>query len=342
MYRMVQVSALVWLTLALPDVLRGDESATSVPATPGQQQETDKRPHAPSKAEETKELEKLLQENPGWFAAQILEKKRMAATDIETSAKKEPVGTARKYVLLKEGCRLFAETGRANKVREIIDEIASHYRIDEQTKLKSLLIPHLNTVATVADGKQLPSLIEEASLVADGAIAKRLNLEARKLAEIARAAALRLPNTSASKKPHLEKSRLQLEYLDALITLNTNPSDQDACLAVGRRLCFVLGNWDEGLPKLANASETSLRDLAKDDLKFVHDGTSDSDAQLRLGDGWWNIADTHTGLDGTEQHNLRVRAAKWYEKARANRKGYTKIRLDDRIQKYPPAPANGR
>ena len=40
------------------------------------------------------------------------------------------------------------------------------------------------------------------------------------------------------------------EAKESLATLEKEPADPKANLAVGRYLCFFKGNWDQGLPKL--------------------------------------------------------------------------------------------
>jgi beta-glucosidase len=95
---------------------------------------------------------------------------------------------------------------------------------------------------------------------------------------------------------------------NAMATLTTNPADPDANLAVGRYHCFRKGDWDKGLPMLAQGSDASLKELATADLRKP----TAPEEQMKLGDGWWDFAGNKLILTfkGSEQ-----RGAYWYRKA---------------------------
>ena len=68
--------------------------------------------------------------------------------------------------------------------------------------------------------------------------------------------------------------------------LKATPDDPAANLAIGRYLCFVKGDWEAGLPKLAKGSDTALKALAAQEL--THPTSADEVAVLA--DAWWAAA----------------------------------------------------
>ena len=49
--------------------------------------------------------------------------------------------------------------------------------------------------------------------------------------------------------------------------LKANPGDTAAHLALGRYFCLVKGDWEAGLPHLAQGDDPDLKALAEEDLK---------------------------------------------------------------------------
>lgn len=126
------------------------------------------------------------------------------------------------------------------------------------------------------------------------------------------------PDTPQEKKLKAELMRFerlgeqleaaQLKFDDeqkALVTIKTNPADSAACETVGKYLCFVKNQWDDGLPFLARAADIKLRILALIDLN------SDRSPQetISLGDQYWEMAEK---LKKPEQRGLHLRAVLCY------------------------------
>ncbi|MES2789479.1 MAG: LamG-like jellyroll fold domain-containing protein, partial [Planctomycetota bacterium] len=93
---------------------------------------------------------------------------------------------------------------------------------------------------------------------------------------------------------------------DARQTLRTKPDDRTANLAWGKYLCFIKGDWTNGLPFLMKSQSAPLAALAKRDLERP----TDPDANVLLGDEWCTIGElekeparTNICLHATEAYN---------------------------------------
>ena len=64
--------------------------------------------------------------------------------------------------------------------------------------------------------------------------------------------------------------------------LETTPDDPKASLAAGRWYCFVVGDWEKGLPLLAQSSDAEMAKSAALDMK----NPSVPAEQVTAGDGW--------------------------------------------------------
>lgn len=109
--------------------------------------------------------------------------------------------------------------------------------------------------------------------------------------------------------------------------LESNPTDPEAALLVGKFLCFVKASWDEGLPVLAVCKDQALVTLAMADLGTKQleqskgspltgatvDFGEEVAIELIKGDQWWAEAGKHQGV--VEKVNIYNRASYWYRLA---------------------------
>jgi hypothetical protein len=112
---------------------------------------------------------------------------------------------------------------------------------------------------------------------------------------------------------------------DAVTLLKLDPVDPEANLAVGKYHCLIKGNWSRGLPMLALGNDEKLKELSVKELREV----SDTDGQVALGDGWWDVAATS---EGVAQKQLQERAALWYRKALPGLSGLVRDRVAGRLK----------
>ncbi len=101
----------------------------------------------------------------------------------------------------------------------------------------------------------------------------------------------------------------------AIEALKKNPQDGPANAVAGLFFGPLRGQWDKGIPLLANATPGPLQELArKDDAKPT--ATKD---QLALGNEWWNLAQNEK--DPVLAWGFQSRSAYWYDLAVAQLSG---------------------
>jgi hypothetical protein len=101
----------------------------------------------------------------------------------------------------------------------------------------------------------------------------------------------------------------------------------------GKRLCFMKGNWSEGLPKLAASADNELKTLAQKELAKPEAAAE----RLAVADGWWTVSEKYYP-PASEQ--IRRHAVEWYQKVVDDlEEGTDKDRAEWRIaQETPPPP----
>jgi hypothetical protein len=110
-------------------------------------------------------------------------------------------------------------------------------------------------------------------------------------------------------------------------TLENSPNDASAHQAVGEYLCFLRGEWKEGLPHLVKGSEANLAGLARADLT----SPTSVKEQTDLADAWYK-----KGMDATsdiEKVAMLGRAMHYYQKARPRASNLLKSKIELRLEK---------
>jgi len=103
----------------------------------------------------------------------------------------------------------------------------------------------------------------------------------------------------------------------ALATLQNDPADLPANSQVGEYLAYLKGDWQRGLKLLARAGHPIARAEAA-----VGD---DAEAQRKLADSWWELAETKTGPAGA---SIQAHAAGWYRQALPKLSGLTRLKVE--------------
>jgi hypothetical protein len=232
-----------------------------------------------------------------------------------------------RYVILRVARDIAASAGDFPLVRKALEESERTFAVDLLDDLSKALERCVPNVRSSEDNKRIARevvpLIDQAFVASRFEVAKSLSRSAIEAARRSRDNELIKAITARG----LEIEDAEKEFAaiaPALAVLDGNPQDPDANLAVGRFRCFVLGDWQVGLPQLARGSKGAVQALAASD--FARPQTAA--AQTELGDGWWALAIEETGL---ARRNLQQRAAHWYRTAFATVTGLTKIRLEKRL-----------
>jgi hypothetical protein len=100
---------------------------------------------------------------------------------------------------------------------------------------------------------------------------------------------------------------------------------------IGKRLCFMKGNWQEGLPMLADSADEPLKKLAQNELaapKSVAD-------RLAVADGWWAVSENY---QPPAKKQIRRHAVEWYQKVVGELEESDHDRAEWRISLETPTP----
>lgn len=241
---------------------------------------------------------------------------------------------AGRYVLLRVARDIAAQSGDYSTAASAVEQMAAVYTVDElQTKA--------DTAAVVAKAihssqAQLELALAVGSVVEDAVASDRYQI-AKPMASLALSCAQKGRDAGTVKRLLARKNEIELlatefpKIRDALTLLETMPSDATANLAVGRFYCLRKGQWENGLPYLAEASDGPLKSAAVLEL-------SDEQDALKIGDGWWEYGE---GQKGLVREHVRRHAAYWYDKAFSGLSGLAKAKVQKRLEEAKASPQTG-
>ena len=219
---------------------------------------------------------------------------------LETANESKSDATAR-FCILQEAERSAVEASQGGLAFEIIDLMASEYRIlaaamkteiIEQASKKTRSPQQRKNVAVAA-----LEVLDEAIAEDDFDVARQMGKQAMVMARPLKERELMQEIVSKNKEVEAA-AKASADVKAAMETLQRDPSDPDASAVSGKHLCFTKGDWEKGLPLLAQSSNNTLKSLAERDIQ----GAATAEQQVKLGDAWWAA-------------HGKQRAAYWYEKA---------------------------
>ena len=207
---------------------------------------------------------------------------------------------------------LAGEGGDAALMLAAIETIGADFDVDALDHQRRAL---KKFAAGATTSTEINAFVETSEGVIDRALADERYDVALDLAERAYRLCQRSHGREFRKRTHARHVQVQKlhrswqKIQQVLATLETNPEDPEANLAVGRWYCFDRGDWQQGLPYLAKSSDERLKALATQEIESPPSEPSD---QVRLADAWWELA--QTAKDQTKDAML-LRAGSWYEQA---------------------------
>jgi tetratricopeptide (TPR) repeat protein len=211
-----------------------------------------------------------------------------------------------RYELFEEGINQLILVGALEEARGAIDELAKTFEVDHVDRTAGVMKSMANIVVNPDAAKMLIEEIKtfayEAALLGKIETATDLIGPAKKLAS-------KLENKKRNKPLTKNLARFS-KFFGNLKKLVKNADDPAAHLFVGEFQCYTMDDWDRGLKHLAKVSDKQLSELARDDLA----SPKDNEAQLALGDRWWNIhEETPAKSQLIERVAIGRRAKHWYE-----------------------------
>ncbi len=234
---------------------------------------------------------------------------------------------AAKYVMYDTARSLAVEAGDTDAAMDAIDGLRTGFEGDSLTVAAS----SLQDLARKARTESQHAAVAQAGIgVAERMIAAERYDDAATLLARLRSSALRSkrPELGSAYKAMPEELRvIRTEadrIADDLKAIEQNPDDPKLSLSVGKFLTLYRGDWEAGLPLLAQSSDQALASAAKADL----DGASEAKSQIAIGDQWWSLASAQTGI---EQQGLAERARQWYRFALPSTSGIERSALVKRL-----------
>lgn len=288
-------------------------------------------PDEREKVPDAKEQEKALAVVKDLFKDEFAKKKAADMLDLSEKLYKQGLETkddqASRYVLLRESMNLGAAAGDMDQALKGAEELSKNFQVSGP-ELKATL--YEKAVANLKTGEAGRTLAEDILQVINEAIAiddfdtvDRLVKSGTDAAKKAKALTVVSTLTARGK----DATKLREEYAkvkDALIVLEKKPTDPAANETAGKYFALAKGNWEKGLPLLAQVKDAKLKELAEKDAA----GPSTAQEQMEMGDAWYEYAN---GLDPAYKPQTQIRALFWYEQAIGGLTGLTKTKIEKRM-----------
>lgn len=232
-----------------------------------------------------------------------------------------------RYVLLQEARRLAADAGAIDVLLRALDALADQFEVDGLA-LRAESMAEAGKNVSAPDGRtQLATAALEA---AEACMAESRFSEARVLLGTARNLASRLADAElkreiAARFRELDDTEEAFAAAEqARQALQADPNDAQAHLKLGRYLCLARGEWEQGLPHLAQGSDEPLRRLAE----LEASRPASSEAQVSLADAWYDYSRKQQGVFRTR---TQERAVFWYRRALPSASGLAKEKIERRL-----------
>lgn len=231
------------------------------------------------------------------------------------------------WTLLQVARQLATSGGDPSSIQRACAALGARYEVDPFTlETESLLATpdEGDNAAKVKIAQRLSQLADVGLARDDFAFVRRLVEAANRQATAARNLALaretfdRLDQLDAL-APAFEEAKAARE------TLKTDGKNPAANLKQGKFLCFVLGNFERGLPLLALSEDSTLATLAKRETAMP----TAANELAGLGDAWWELA---ASLDKLAATKSKTHAADLYRRALPSLTGLTQARAETRIR----------
>lgn len=230
-----------------------------------------------------------------------------------------------KYLLLGMARDTAVAAGDVDTAFAATDELAKGYQVDD-FKLKKETMGKLSRSPDIDYG----DLMERANTWLDEAFAADQYDIARQFAELALTTARvskDLEILKAANDRVREVNGAATAYQEAkngMSTLAQNPNDSVVNVTVGRYYCLTKGQWDKGLPMLAQGGDAALKAMAEKEMA----NPTGADQQVELGNGWCKLAEKYPAA---AQKSVREHAVEWYRKATPNLAGLAKEKLEKHV-----------
>lgn len=221
-----------------------------------------------------------------------------------------------RYVFLRIACQQFAKGEQFARAAAVLSELSNEYQFDlHHARLKLLQVAKELAPNDKSDTNNIQDIVETTLAWANESAKRHQYVNATKL--------LSLANSAVENAAPQNLSRLLANRLDELqpiaesevsIKSELESSEDAPKTRAGKFFALTCGDWQKGLPLIADGSDPSLQSLAKKDLA----APENSETQLELAAAWQA---TSENLTGTEATGAKKRARHWYLAALPRRPG---------------------
>ncbi len=275
------------------------------------------------------------------FAGADRPSKRLAlAKKLLAEGAKSQDDPARTYALLRLVWNDATEFADPELALAAVDEIGKRFEIDTVGAKATTLASLAKKMRGSAPARKR-DLTDRALAVLDEAVAANDPEAARKLVATAQDVVAGIRDREPELAATVDDRARQIENRQGvpgggiqqiLQKLENNPDDPKANLEAGKYYCFELGDWSQGLPKLAASSDRKLRPLARAELAKPQELKK----RLDLADRWWDVAE---GQPGDAKKRVREHAAGLYQAILPELDATEQFRVQLRIQQVGGAAA---
>jgi len=235
---------------------------------------------------------------------------------------------AGQYALLEIVKQISIQAGSVEVALDATDQMTARFERQEDA-----LLDTFEKLARTAKFRGAQDrLLEEADEAFDDFVVAEQYESAERLSQLAVSAANQVDQEdsvekfTARRQWASEAKDLQKAAEEGLAALEKNPADPQANSNVGKYLCLIKGDWQNGLVILANGNTRSLKRLAEMELGDL----SESARKLELADLWWREAESSIPAF---QATMQARAKHWYEQALPGiPAGLVRIRVERRVE----------
>ncbi len=248
--------------------------------------------------------------------------RRLAATLLEraSDAADDP---ARQYEMFRLARVILIQAGDLARALDTADRTGQVFAAD-RVALHAAVV---RAAASASSFSERPSVVVEKILsVIDNAILDENHDLAIELLALAKTLQENSPNTRH--REEIEQRDAFLEAAQRLAAeeakLQSNPDDTEAHLRVGRLALRQGRSWDDSLSFLSKGGDDPLADTARTD-RSNPTGSAD---QVALGDRWYDLGQSEDAL----RLRFKQRAAKWYSEALPRLQGFTKTKVETRLE----------
>jgi hypothetical protein len=291
----------------------------------------------PASEEIAEAAKTLLEIEPKWETKTFDE--QSVLSDRMLQAARSSAKPAEQFATFEFAAKVAAQSGDARKAAKAIDELGANFLI-EPVEYQART---LTTMAKATkDEAAVDSLVCVATSVIDNAAAVGRFEEASDLLDALLTACQkpwgkRHARNIGELRTEFTKAKKPWQTVQAAKTrLESDPDNEDANLAVGSWTALEIGDWDAGLPMLAQGGDPKLKQLAELDLAAAQGGPQE---QLKAADGWYDAA--QSASENQKQGMLR-RAGHWYGIILPMiKQQIAKLKIENRLEEISKLPSNG-